>query len=43
MQYDKTAINQKKIEYCDENVVYLDDIWKDMDKDNYFTLYFNLK
>ena len=42
MQHDKTAINQEKIEYCDKNVVYLDDIWKEMDKDEYFTPYLNL-
>jgi len=42
MQHDKTANNQEKIEYCDKNVVYLDDIWKEMDKDEYFTPYLNL-
>ena len=42
MQYDTTAVNQDKISYCNDNLVKLDDIWKQMEDDEYFTPYLNL-
>lgn len=42
MDYDKTAINTEKMNYCDKNKIKLYDIWNQLDKDKDFESYLNL-
>lgn len=42
MDYDRTAVNREKIEYCDANKVRLNDIWGDFEKFPEFVPYLNI-
>lgn len=42
MDYDKTAINTEKMQYCDENKIKLYEIWHEFEKYKEFEPYLNL-
>lgn len=42
MDYDKSAINKEKMEYCTGNKIDLNDIWTQLDKDDRFKPYMNI-
>ena len=42
MDYDHTAVNKEKIEYCDKNKIKLNEIWEDFEKFPEFKPYLNI-